>query len=184
MEEIRTVTVPPNRKAPLKKIWKNIVEILVKQLNLLVCLNTKDKSWKIMLKNSPKSTDPQYLQKGVDFVSAFLAGFKFEDALAVVRIDGIYLETFHVSDVRQTLKGDHMARAVGRICGFHGRIRMSIENATRTRIVVAEETIHILGSSERIRVARRAICDLILGAPPSKIFGKVRQFSSRLDSSF
>ncbi|CAI2723695.1 unnamed protein product [Schistosoma spindalis] len=76
-----------------------------------------------------------------------------------------------------------MARAVGRICGAKGRIRMCIENATRTRIVVADETIHILGSNDRIAVARRAICDLILGAPPNKIFGKIRTHAARLDSS-
>ncbi|VEL40729.1 unnamed protein product [Protopolystoma xenopodis] len=77
-----------------------------------------------------------------------------------------------------------MARAVGRICGANGRIRMCIENATRTRIVVADQTIHLLGSNERIAVARRAICDLIMGAPPNKIFGKIRTHTARLDAAF
>lgn len=79
-------------------------------------------------------------------------------------------------------QGDHMARAIGRICGAKGRIRMCVENATRTRIIVADETIHILGSNERIAVARRALCDLILGSPPNKIFGKIRTHAARLDA--
>ncbi|VDN10300.1 unnamed protein product [Dibothriocephalus latus] len=184
MAEVRTVLVPQNRRAPLKESWKSIVEILTKQLKLMVCMKTAKKNWKVMLRNSPETTDPQFLQKGVDFVSAFVKGFALQDALAIVRIDGIYVESFHISDVRQRLRGDHVARAVGRICGANGRVRLSIENATRTRIVVADQTIHILGSNERIAVARKAICNLIIGSPPSKIFGRIQTQAARLDSTF
>ncbi|CAH8453381.1 unnamed protein product [Schistosoma haematobium] len=181
--EIRTLIVPKNRRTPIRNSWSSIVEVLTKQLKLMVCMKTDKKLWKVFIKPSSETRDAQHLQKGCDFVSAFLKGFKYEDALAVVRIDGIYVNSFHIMDVKQTLRGDHMARAVGRICGAKGRIRMCIENATRTRIVVADETIHILGSNDRIAVARRAICDLILGAPPNKIFGKIRTHAARLDSS-
>ncbi|CAH8641636.1 unnamed protein product [Dicrocoelium dendriticum] len=182
MTEVRTLIVPTSRRTPIRTVWAAMVEVLTKQLKLMVCLSTQGRAWKIFMKPSSETKDPLHLQKGYDFVSAFLRGFKYEDALAVVRIDGIYVESFHIMDVKQTLKGDHMARAVGRICGAKGRIRMCVENATRTRIVVANETIHILGSNERIAVARRAICDLILGAPPNKIFGKIRTHASRLDA--
>lgn len=77
-----------------------------------------------------------------------------------------------------------MPRAVGRICGANGRVRLSIENATRTRILVADQTIHILGSNERIAVARKAICNLIIGSPPNKIFGRIQSQAARLDSTF
>merc|ERR1712113_157347 len=182
-DEVRTILVPNNRRTPLKDIWNSIVEVLTKQLKLMVCIRTREKIWKIFVKTSPETKELQHLQKGCDFINAFLKGFKYEDALAVVRIGGIYVESFHIMDVKQTLKGDHVARAVGRICGAKGRIRMCVENATRTRIVVADETIHILGSNDRIAVARRAICDLILGAPPNKIFGKIRTHAARLDAA-
>nr|VZI28457.1 unnamed protein product [Spirometra erinaceieuropaei] len=74
MAEVRVVLVPQNRRAPLKESWKSIVEILTKQLKLMVCMKTAKKSWKVMLRNSPETTDPQFLQKGVDFVSAFVKG--------------------------------------------------------------------------------------------------------------
>ncbi|KAM3181055.1 hypothetical protein ACTXT7_015099 [Hymenolepis weldensis] len=183
MSDIRCILVPQNRRAPLRNAWKTIAETLTKNLKLMVCVKTTNKSWKVMLKNSPDTPDPQYLQRGFDYVSAFIKGFSLQDALAIVRIDGIYAESFHIADVRQRIHGDHAARAIGRICGCNGRIRLSIENATRTRIIVADRIIHILGSHERIAVARKAICNLIIGAPANKIFGRIQNQTARLDNT-
>lgn len=45
-----------------------------------------------------------------------------------------------------------LSRAIGRIVGQGGKTRHAIENATRTRIVVADQKIHILGSFSNIKV--------------------------------
>jgi rRNA processing protein Krr1/Pno1 len=37
--------------------------------------------------------------------------------------------------------------------------------------VLADTKIHLLGSFQNIRVARDAICNLILGSPPGKVRG-------------
>jgi len=119
------------------------------------------------------------LQKAEDFLRAFMAGFEVSDAVALLRLDDLYVETFDVQDVRM-LKGEHLSRAVGRVAGTSGKTRVAIENATRTRIVVAGHRFHVLGAHGNIQVARDAICSLILGAPPGKVYNQMRQVAARM----
>ena len=47
-----------------------------------------------------------------------------------------------------------------------GKTKFAIENASRTRIVLADQKIHILGGFKNIHIAREAVVSLILGSPP------------------
>jgi RNA-binding protein PNO1 len=135
------------------------------------------------MKSSPFTEDAAAVQKGADFVQAFMFGFEIQDAVALLRLEDLYIDSFEVKDVKM-LSGDHLSRAIGRIAGQEGKTRHAIENATRTRIVVADQRVHILGSFSNIKLARNAICALILGAPPGKVYNNMRNVARRMNERF
>jgi RNA-binding protein PNO1 len=174
--EKRVVRIPAHRFTPLKDQWMKIYTPLVEHMKLQVRVLAAQH--KIEVRTSAETEMASAIQKAEDFLRAFMLGFEVRDALALLRLDDLYIESFEVTDVKR-LQGDNLARAIGRVSGKDGRTKYAIENATRTRIVLADRKIHILGSYKNILVARRAICDLILGSPPGKVYGRLKILASR-----
>ena len=180
LAEFQKVAIPPHRQTPLKNNWMKIYTPIVEQLDLLIRFNTRSKC--VELKSQP-NTAPSHMQKALDYLHAFCLGFEIDDCLALVRMDDLFVETFEVKDVKM-LSGDHLSRAIGRIAGKDGKTKFAIENTTRTRVVLADSKIHILGSFQNIRLARDALCNLILGSPPGKVYSQLRSVSSRMRERF
>lgn len=179
--EERKIRVPPHRMTPLKTHWPKIYPPLVEHLHLQVRMNLAKKS--VELRTSRETTDTGAIQKGADFIQAFTLGFDLDDAIALLRLDDLYIQTFEVRDVKN-LSGEHLSRAVGRIAGKDGKTKFAIENASRTRIVLAEQKVHILGGFKNLHVAREAVVSLILGSPPGKVYGNLRTVSARMKERF
>mmetsp|Transcript_13946 Transcript_13946/g.15890 ORF Transcript_13946/g.15890 Transcript_13946/m.15890 type:complete len:233 (+) Transcript_13946:104-802(+) len=180
-DRFRRIRIPPHRYTPLRNNWENIMRPLVEHMKIQVRFNPKTRM--VEMKTSEHTEMQGALSKSADFVQAFAMGFEVQDAIALLRLDDLYVDTFEIKDVK-TLNGDHLSRAIGRIAGQGGKTRYAIENATRTRIVLADQKIHILGSFQNIKIARDAICKLILGAPPGKVYNQMRNVASRLSERF
>jgi len=179
--EYRRIRCPAHRYTPLRESWEQLLTPLVEYLKLQVRFNTRTRS--VEMKTSRHTLDASSLQKGSDFIGAFMLGFEPQDAVALLRLDDLFVESFQVTDVKM-LRGDHLSRAIGRVAGQDGKTRFAIENATRTRIVIADSRIHLLGSYGNIRLARNAICDLILGAPPGKVYNNMRNVAKRMNERY
>ena len=131
--DCRKVLIPPHRLSPLRTAWPKIYPPLVEHLKLQVRMNLKGKA--VELRTSKYTNDDGALQKAQDFVQAFCLGFDVDDAIALLRLDDLYIEvglptrrsysyltfvkTFEIKDVK-TLHGEHLGRAIGRICGKDG----------------------------------------------------------------
>ncbi|CAN6446472.1 unnamed protein product [Victoria cruziana] len=179
--QFRKVSVPPHRYTPLKKAWMDIYTPVYEQMKIDIRMNLKTK--KVELKTRADTPDISNLQKCADFVHAFMLGFDIPDAIALLRLDDLYVDSFEIKDVK-TLRGEHLSRAIGRLAGKGGKTKFAIENSTRTRIVIADTKIHILGSFLNIKVARDSLCSLILGSPAGKVYSKLRAVSARMAEKF
>ncbi|KAI3847458.1 hypothetical protein MKX03_001971 [Papaver bracteatum] len=179
--QFRKVAVPAHRFSPLKKAWMDLYTPIYERMKVDVRMNLKAR--KVELKTRSDTPDVSNLQKCADFVHAFMLGFEVIDAIALLRMDELYVDSFEIKDVK-TLRGEHLSRAIGRLSGKGGKTRFAIENSTRTRIVVADTRIHILGSFANIKVARDALCSLIMGSPAGKVYSKLRAVSARLAERF
>jgi RNA-binding protein PNO1 len=166
---------------PPEKASRKIYPPLVQHLKLQVRMNVKARA--VELRTSKHTTDSGALQKGEDFVKAFTLGFDVDDAIALLRLDDLYIETFEIRDVKM-LSGEHLGRAIGRIAGKDGKTKFAIENASKTRVVLADQKVHILGGFKNIHVAREAIVSLILGSPPGKVYGNLRTVAARMKERY
>ncbi len=179
--EYRRVRCPPHRLTPLRNQWENVMGPVVEYLKLQIRFNPKNRC--VEMKTSHDTEDPGAIQKGQDFIECFMMGFEVQDAVAMLRLDDLFIDSFMVTDVKM-LSGDHLSRAIGRVAGQDGKTKYAIENATKTRIVVADQKIHLMGSFNNIKLARDAICDLIIGTPPGKVYNRMRNVARRLNERF
>ncbi|CCW68876.1 unnamed protein product [Phytomonas sp. Hart1] len=190
--EVRSVKIPHHRFPPLRKMWMEVYTPIVEHCRLEIRMNLKTRCVDLRTSSltaggddSPNAANVKVLlQKAEDFVKAVVSGFDVKDAVALLRIDDIYIEGFEIKDVRANLQGDNLSRCIGRLNGSHGKTKYTIENVTRTRIVIADTKISIMGTTQNIRVARDALCDLIRGSPAAKVYTRIRSVMNRVNNTF
>jgi RNA-binding protein PNO1 len=180
-QQYMRITVPPNRYTPLKNHWMEIYQPIAEHMKLQIRFNPRKRC--VELRTSPATELANAMTKSCDFVRAFMMGFEIRDAIALLRLDDLYIDSFEIKDVK-TLQGEHLSRAIGRIAGQGGKTRHTIENATKTRIVLADTHVHILGSFTNSKIAKDAIVRLIMGSPPGKVYTQMRSVSARSKDRF
>jgi hypothetical protein len=94
----RQLAVPQHRFTPLKESWLALYKPVTEQLKLDMRMNLKTR--KVEIKTTKETAEVGFLQKAADFVQAFILGFDVADAVALLRLDDLYLESFEIKDVK------------------------------------------------------------------------------------
>ena len=103
-----------------------------------------------------------------EIIQAIGRGFNPEIAKLLLKQDYIF-ETVHLADYAGKSK-DTMIRLKGRVIGKEGKSRVLIEQLTETNISVFGKTISIIGKSESVASARRAVESLLRGSNHSSVY--------------
>merc|ERR1712137_1108210 len=125
------------------------------------------------LKVSDENKQATQLCRAENFFKAIMAGFMILDAAVLLRSDDVSWLKFSVGQIRQTLKGSHLSRAIGRTVGTHGKVKFSIENEYKVRVMLfRDEEVYVLGRHVDTHRAKRAICRLVLCESPQKVMDR------------
>lgn len=145
--EHRKVPIPPHRMTPLKASWPKIYPPLVEHLKLQCRMNMKSKA--VELRTSKATTDNGAIQKGADFVRAFALGFDVDDAIALLRMDDLYIETFEIK------VGQHTALIIpNHPCCRHEKILTRVTPSSRTSRPSRATISHVPLAVSQARTAR------------------------------
>ena len=89
--EFRRVPIPPHRYTPLHKDWMSIYTPIVEHLQLDVRMNARNRS--VEIKTSTHTQDIDHLQKAADFVRSYMLGFAVADAVALLRVEDLFVDS-------------------------------------------------------------------------------------------
>lgn len=102
-----------------------------------------------------------------EVILAIGRGFNPDLARQLLKGDYVF-EQFNLKDYAKT--PNHLIRIKGRVIGSEGKSRKLIEELSMTYISVYGKTVGIIGPSENVGIARRAIESLLSGSPHSTVY--------------
>ncbi|TDG42988.1 hypothetical protein AWZ03_010573 [Drosophila navojoa] len=151
------VRVPKHKRNVIKRNWSQITFPLVEDMKLRARFYIK--ALYVELSVTPETPKVACLIKGAEFFKAFIYGFELKDALQLLYIDNTFLDSFRLPSV-EMLNPESIYSSYAFLSSV-GETKFIIERTTRSRIVLVEDTVYVIGSSKNIRRARRAVLNLL-----------------------
>jgi len=133
-----------------------------------VKLNVDSETGGVTILLDENAEDPSVLFRAKELVWAIGRGFSPERAFRLFDEDAI----LQIIDLRDIVGRSEsaMKRLKGRVIGRQGKTRRIIEELTETDITVYGHTIGIIGTPEKVQIARNAIMMLLQGSQHNTVY--------------
>ena len=171
IEATELVRVPKNRIGVVIGVGGKVRKELEEATKTKIVIDSE--TGEVEIFSTPEMDDPVLLWKARDIVKAMGRGFSPERAFKL--LDDAYY--FEVIPLKQYVgeKPNQLRRVKARIIGKEGRTREMIEKFTGCNVVIAGNTVSIIGEYENLKIAKEAIIMLINGAKHSQVYKFLEQ---------
>jgi len=124
-----------------------------------------------------KDASPLNVIKARQAIEAVSLGFSPEDALLLSK-ESFTFDEIDLSEMARNRSDLH--RIKSRVIGEGGRAKKTIEQMTKTRIVVGDKIISIIGEYDNVAVARKALIMLAEGRKHGTVYSYLRREAREL----
>jgi len=121
----------------------------------------------VLIESLPETADPLAVWRARDIILAIGRGFSPKRAFKLFDEDTL-LEVLSIDEVANTEKA--LERIRGRLIGEHGKTRRIIEEFTGTSLSIYGHSVAIIGTIERVNVAKEAVHMLLRGMPHKTVY--------------
>jgi ribosomal RNA assembly protein len=121
----------------------------------------------VLVESSPETEDPLAVWRARDIMLAIGRGFSPKRAFQLFDEDTI-LEVMFIDEPGSTSKT--LTRIRGRLIGERGKTRRIIEEFTGSSLSIYGHSVSIIGSIERVNVAKEAVLMLLKGLPHKSVY--------------
>jgi ribosomal RNA assembly protein len=166
-----TIRIPKERVAVLIGEKGVIKKQLQNQLNVMIYVDSKDGLVEIISEDGYNN----YLAKNV--VQLIGRGLTPGEARQILN-ENCSAEIINIKEFTGGSK-KKQERIKGRLIGKEGSVRKTLERLTNTKIVIYGKTVTILGITEDVEVAKRAVEKLLTGTPHGHVYAMIERFKDK-----
>ena len=152
----------------IKKILRKHKKKLEKDLDITI----KEEKNEVTLEGNDAYNE--YL--GRNILEAIDMGFKVEESLMLLHED--YM--FEQMNIRDYARPSRVKTVKGRVIGREGKAKKVVEGLTDCSIVVHDNIIGIIGKTENVDLAVKAVRSILLGSPHSSVYALLEKSQGRL----
>jgi ribosomal RNA assembly protein len=171
----RNIRIPKDRVGAIIGRNGNTKEEIEKKFKIDIVIDSEYGD--VTLSSQSNDYDILDLNKAMEIVNAISKGFSPERAFELFSDENV----FEIIDLRSfTGKSENkMIRIKSRIIGEHGKSRRTIEELTGTYISVYGHNVSIIGASEHINLAAKAINMICLGKSHKIVYNFLQEIKRK-----